>query len=57
MGHLRGLPTAANGQLAAAGYAHRPGDAEYHPFAVSVLDVQDGRVQEIVAFLSQVSTR
>ena len=50
MGRLRGLPTAADDQLAAAGYARRPGDVEYHPYAGSVLDVQDGRVQEIVAF-------
>jgi RNA polymerase sigma-70 factor (ECF subfamily) len=50
VGRFRVLPTAANGQPAAATYVRRAGDADHHPFAVSVLDVRDGGIREIVAF-------
>jgi RNA polymerase sigma-70 factor (ECF subfamily) len=50
VGIFRALPTSANGQPAAACFTRQPGDDEYHPFAVSVLDVWNGGIREIVAF-------
>ncbi|WP_166351263.1 RNA polymerase subunit sigma-70 [Phytoactinopolyspora limicola] len=50
VGEFRMVPTAANGQPAAAAYVRRHDDAAYHPLAVSVLDVRGGRIREMVAF-------
>jgi RNA polymerase sigma-70 factor (ECF subfamily) len=46
---MRLLPVVANGQLGAAMYM-RAGDAHV-PFQLHVLDVTDGRVSRVVAFL------
>ncbi|TDV47945.1 RNA polymerase sigma-70 factor (ECF subfamily) [Actinophytocola oryzae] len=48
VGRLRMVPTGANRQPAVATYVQRT-DA-YHPFAISVLEIEDDRVTEITAF-------
>jgi RNA polymerase sigma-70 factor (ECF subfamily) len=50
LGAWRVLPTAANGQPAAAGYLRRPGETLFLPFAISVLAIEDGRLADIAAF-------
>ncbi len=45
-----GGPTRANGQPAVATYAKGHDDAEHKPFGISVLQVEAGRIVEIVAF-------
>jgi RNA polymerase sigma-70 factor (ECF subfamily) len=49
-GAWRVLPTAANGLPAAAGYLRQPGETAFLPFAISVLDIQDGQLADIAAF-------
>jgi RNA polymerase sigma-70 factor (ECF subfamily) len=49
-GAWRVLPTAANGQLAAAGYLRQPGETAFLPFSISVLDIRDGQLADIAAF-------
>jgi RNA polymerase sigma-70 factor (ECF subfamily) len=49
-GQWRVLPIRANGQLGAAGYVRRAGQATFRPFALTVLRFEDGRVAEIAAF-------
>ena len=49
-GAWRVLATAANGRLAAAGYLCQPGETAFLPFAISVLDIQDGQLADIAAF-------
>jgi RNA polymerase sigma-70 factor, ECF subfamily len=50
LGAWRVLPTAANGQPAAAGYLRRPGDTVYRPFAISVLDIDGDHLVQVTAF-------
>jgi RNA polymerase sigma-70 factor (ECF subfamily) len=50
LGAWRVLPTAANGQPAAAGYLRRPGQSAFLPFSITVLDVRDGQLADIAAF-------
>ena len=50
VGTLRMVPAYANGQLAAATYARRPGESSYTPFGIGVVSVEGGRIVEIVAF-------
>ncbi len=50
LGAWRVLPTAANGQPAAAGYLRRPGETAFLPFSITVLDVRDGQLVDIAAF-------
>jgi RNA polymerase sigma-70 factor, ECF subfamily len=50
LGQWRVLPIRANGQLGAAGYLRRPGQAAFVPFVLSVLRLEQGRVAEIAAF-------
>ncbi|HEY9244334.1 MAG TPA: RNA polymerase subunit sigma-70 [Streptosporangiaceae bacterium] len=49
-GQWRVLPIRANGQLGAAGYVRRPGQATFVPFVLTVLRLEHGRVAEIAAF-------
>jgi RNA polymerase sigma-70 factor, ECF subfamily len=51
-GHLRTLVAAANRQPAAAHYLRRPGESEYLPLALDVLEVEGGLVTEITSFVS-----
>ena len=50
-GQLRSLVTSANTLPAAAHYLRRPGESEYLPLALDVLEVADGRVAEIITFV------
>lgn len=50
LGQWRVLPIRANGQLGAAGYLCRPGQASFVPFVLTVLRLEHGRVTEIAAF-------
>jgi RNA polymerase sigma-70 factor, ECF subfamily len=50
-GQLRCLVAAANGQPAAAHYLRRPGESEYRPLALDVLEVEGGLVTEITSFV------
>jgi RNA polymerase sigma-70 factor (ECF subfamily) len=50
LGQWRVLPIRANGQLGAAGYLRRPGQATFVPFVLTVLRLEHGRVAEIAAF-------
>ncbi len=50
LGDWRVLPTAANGQPAAAGYLRRPGETAFLPFVITVLDIERGRLADIAAF-------
>lgn len=50
LGQWRVLPIRANGQLGAAGYLRRPGQASFVPFVLTVLRLEHGRVTEIAAF-------
>jgi RNA polymerase sigma-70 factor, ECF subfamily len=50
VGRFLTVPTRANGQSAVATYARSHGDAEHKPFGISVLQIEDGRIVEIVAF-------
>jgi RNA polymerase sigma-70 factor, ECF subfamily len=49
-GHLRLVPTRANGQPAAAVYLRRPGDSEHRGLGIDVLRVEDGKVVEATSF-------
>lgn len=49
LGVWRVLPTAANGQPAAAGYLCRPGQTTFEPFAICLLNFQDGQLVDIAA--------
>jgi RNA polymerase sigma-70 factor, ECF subfamily len=50
-GQLRTLVTAANRRPAAAHYLRRPGESEYGPLALDVLQIEGGRVAEITSFV------
>ena len=50
LGQWRVLPINANGQPAAAGYIRRPGETAYHPFVITVLHIEQGRLVEMAAF-------
>jgi RNA polymerase sigma-70 factor, ECF subfamily len=52
-GHLRLVPTRANGQPAAAVYLRRPGDSTYRGLGIDVLRVEDGKVVEVTSFSCQ----
>jgi RNA polymerase sigma-70 factor (ECF subfamily) len=52
-GHLRLVPTRANGQPAAAVYLRRPGDATYRGLGIDVLRVESGKVVEVTSFSCQ----
>ena len=52
-GHLRLVPTRANGQPAAAAYLRRPGDSEYRGLGIDVLRVGSGKVVEVTSFSCQ----
>ena len=49
-GHMRGVLTRANLQPAVGCYVKRPGSAEYTPFALDVLRIEEGQVAEIITF-------
>ncbi|MBM2616112.1 sigma-70 family RNA polymerase sigma factor [Actinoplanes sp. LDG1-06] len=50
VGEFRVVPTAANGQLAAATYVRPPGAPAYAGFGIGVVTVERGRISEITAF-------
>ena len=50
VGGFRTVAVGANRQPAGAIYARRPGDAEYQPFALGVVRIEDGVIAEMVAF-------
>src|SRR5204863_3931323 len=50
VGRFRMVPTAANRQPAVAAYVYRPDEPVYRAFAISVLRIADGRIQEMTAF-------
>jgi RNA polymerase sigma-70 factor (ECF subfamily) len=50
VGRFRMVATAANRQPAVAAYVRRPGDPDFHAFAVGVLRIEHGRVVELTAF-------
>ena len=50
VGRFRLLRTAANGRPAVASYVRGHGHVEHRAFAVSVLTIAEGRIQEMVAF-------
>jgi len=50
LGEWRLVPIAANRSPAAASYLRRPGDAEFRPFKLDVLRVEDGHIAEITTF-------
>ncbi|HEY7069953.1 MAG TPA: sigma-70 family RNA polymerase sigma factor [Acidimicrobiales bacterium] len=50
VGRFRAVPVGANRQPAGAVYSRLPGDAEYRPFALGVLRIEDGVIAEMVAF-------
>ena len=50
LGECRLVPVGANRSPAAASYLRRPGDAEFRPFKLDVLRVEDGRIAEITTF-------
>ena len=52
----RFLPTSANGQLAFGTYLWDDASGGYLPGGLDVLTIRDGRVAEIVAFLSAALT-
>jgi len=52
-GHLRLVPTRANGQPAAAVYLRRPGDSTYRGLGIDVLRVEGGKVVEVTSFSCQ----
>jgi RNA polymerase sigma-70 factor (ECF subfamily) len=49
-GDLRSLPTRVNRQPAAAVYHRKPGETTFHPLALDVLRLEDGRVADILVF-------
>ena len=49
-GQWLGVPVAANRQPAMAGYIRLPGEPAYRPQVLNVLRVEDGKINEIVAF-------
>jgi RNA polymerase sigma-70 factor (ECF subfamily) len=49
-GDYRFLPTRANGQQAVAIYLRPPGDTAFHPVALEVLRIEEGRIAEIIDF-------
>jgi RNA polymerase sigma-70 factor (ECF subfamily) len=49
-GDWRLLPTGVNRMPAAASYLRRPGDAEFRPFKLDVLRIEDGAIAEITTF-------
>lgn len=49
-GHMRGLVTKANRQPAVAIYLRRPHEQDYSPTAIDVLQIEDGRISEIITF-------
>jgi RNA polymerase sigma-70 factor, ECF subfamily len=51
------VPTAANGQPAAANYVRAPGRSEYRALALDVIRIEDGVIAEIVAFPADVFPR
>src|SRR5262249_14132381 len=50
VGRIRMVPVGANMQPAAAAYLQRPGDRDYRPFAIGVLRIAGGRIEELTAF-------
>ena len=50
VGRFRAVAVGANRQPAGALYTRLPGDAEYRPFAIGVLRIEDGVITETVAF-------
>jgi RNA polymerase sigma-70 factor (ECF subfamily) len=50
-GKLRTLVAAANGQEAAAHYLRRPGESNFQPLALDVLQIEGDRVAEITSFV------
>jgi RNA polymerase sigma-70 factor (ECF subfamily) len=50
VGRFRMLPTGANGQPAVATYVRGHDESGYRPFAISVLQIEDGLVVEATAF-------
>jgi RNA polymerase sigma-70 factor (ECF subfamily) len=51
-GHLRGVPTRANRQVAVAWYLRRPDDTEHRALALDVLRVERGMIAEVTTFVS-----
>ena len=47
---MRMLPTEANRLPAAATYVRMPGDAAHRPFGLTVLEIEQGQVREVVTF-------
>jgi RNA polymerase sigma-70 factor (ECF subfamily) len=50
-GHLRGMLTAVNRQVAAAHYLRAPGEWAYRPLALDVLRIEAGAIAEISTFV------
>ncbi len=50
-GHLRGVLTGANMQVAAAHYLRAPGESAYRPLALDVLRIEAGAIAEISTFV------
>jgi RNA polymerase sigma-70 factor, ECF subfamily len=49
----RRLPTRVNGQLADAGYTWNEDEQCFRPFAVDVLTLRGGKIQEVTAFIAR----
>lgn len=49
-GEFRLVPTRANGQLAAANYVRRPGEAAFSAMSLDVLRCEHGRLVEVTTF-------
>jgi RNA polymerase sigma-70 factor (ECF subfamily) len=50
-GELRSVVAGANMQPAIAHYLRRPGESEYRPLALDVLQIERGRIAEITSFV------
>jgi RNA polymerase sigma-70 factor (ECF subfamily) len=52
VGHIRGVPTAANRQPVAALYVRAPGEDEYRPLALDLLTIDGGAITQITSFVT-----
>jgi RNA polymerase sigma-70 factor (ECF subfamily) len=50
---FRMVPTRANGESAFGTYVRRPGESKYHPHALQVLTINQGKVNRLTLFVGQ----